>query len=368
MDARIALALALTCFATSANAQRRAPKPADLAHRARVAEERPEQEDTLEAEDTSGDPETETIGLDELEAEDTSDDLYTDTIGGGDELEAEDTSDDLYTDTIGGGDDLEAEDTVGDPESEALPCLEPEPDDQYNYDSSNYGPSDMRVSFWAKFATTDGTTCHGGDGYYRSEASTGIDVKVFNRTRTVAGFYVEGGRATLSGDEDQVYAHLDVMGESIHVIDDLSADAGWSMEQTFFTGGTSVIGVTVSGDLTGTVGVDGRVGLDLSGDDFEFNVGLTPYVTLNLDVRGGVGIACASVGGGADVVLGHLELPVDLYLRSSEAEVEASLGWEVGSGEVYVYASYCAGEWKETITDWDGETGSLPLVGETFYF
>ncbi|MCA9540160.1 MAG: hypothetical protein KC620_14785, partial [Myxococcales bacterium] len=202
-----------------------------------------------------------------------------------------------------------------------------------------------------------------------TEAGGRVYARLFGSDKNI----VEGdGNAAIGAGYANADASLTALGQSFSFglpVDGVEANL-YEVSHTFFELSTTItvgpIPVTVTGSVTGTIGIDGEAGW---ADGFEAVV--TPYADLSGTASATVGIACANAGIEGEVSLINAEAPLSMGLDLDAAEVtldgEAIIS--TLSGTIRLVANYCLGSSSLDLVSW-GPAAQLviPIVDYTYSF
>lgn len=221
---------------------------------------------------------------------------------------------------------------------------------QYFMDAGNYGNNTIGASHYLAAGIQSV-----GD-YTWSGAAANLSATLFGESATLIG-----AELSASKDDGAVSSRMyfEVLG-SVQVDDPIGVNTDWSTSATFFEASATFYGVTVRGELVGTIGVEasaeiGGLGVAING---------TPYLDVTASASAGVGGWCLSAGVGADLSIASISVPTDATLGLAGSDI----AWEVSSqvemstldGKIYLYVDYCLGSEEYEIFSWDGI--ALPTI------
>lgn len=227
---------------------------------------------------------------------------------------------------------------------------------QYFLEAGAYGNSTIGAShFLAAGIQTFGSYAWAG-------AEANLTATLFGESATLIG--AELSTSVNDGEPDS-RMYFEVLG-SVQVDDPIGLNTDWSTSATFFEASATFYGITVSGEMVGTLGVEASAqiaGIGVSVDG-------TPYLDVTASASAGVGGWCLSAGVGADLSIASISVPTTATLGIDGDDI----AWAVNSqvemstldGKIYLYVDYCLGSEEYKIFSWNGI--SLPpieLIDET---
>jgi hypothetical protein len=123
------------------------------------------------------------------------------------------------------------------------------------------------------------------------------------------------------------------------------------------------IPITVTADVTGTIGVDASLVPGSSGVD----VTLTPHADLTASASAGVGVSGASAGVRGELTLIDLRTPIELSLSFTDKKYTTSADLNISTldGSIDLYAELLFAEWDTNIASWDGYSHSVNLFKQS---
>jgi hypothetical protein len=206
--------------------------------------------------------------------------------------------------------------------------------------------------------------------YFKAKAYGNVGATVFSDEIDIitASASVQLDNGTFNAD-----LSLDVLGADI-ALPSLSTSSVnlYEAEMTFFEARTTFmagpIPLTVTGDVTGTLGVDGS--LDTSSG---LTLGVDPYAALTAGASVSVGAACvrAGVRGSIDLINVGMENTLKVKNKSCGiyGNIDSSVGMTTMDGSIEIFAEACFFDWDKELVSWDGiNLGTLDLVDTSFCF
>lgn len=216
--------------------------------------------------------------------------------------------------------------------------------DHLEESSGDYGNNKVGASYFFKSGIDS------GEGHLWAGVAAGIDATLFGDEMTIFGF--EASTSEDGGSFDS-RAYAAVMGNTI-IDDPIGVTFDWSVTQTLFMASASFSGVTVTGELIGTIGIEASAAMAGIG----VTLGAMPYVDVTAAASASVGAVCLSAGIGADLSVVSVGVPVDTTLAWSGGDVawsiEASIEMESLSGGIYLELDYCVDSERIKIFKWKG--------------
>lgn len=193
------------------------------------------------------------------------------------------------------------------------------------------------------------------DDYIEASASGGVEATVLSNDVDILSV---DGFAKLDDSAFSFDLSASVLGSETSLASFDSSEVNiFELEMTFVEANTTFmlafVPVTISGDVTGTLGMNASV--TASGG---VELGLTPYANLAASASVGVGALCASAGVRGSLDLIDVSLPTTLGLESANCGVDIALDSDLElstmSGSIEVYVNYCVDEWSDELVSWDG--------------